>query len=349
MDRSKRLDTILTWSIVGLVVAVLGLGSYFGYTVYRDRQEAEEATPALRVLKAIRQSIRRNPNDAVLRVRLGEALVAAGKSQESIEQFNAALKIDPKHTGALIDLGQVAMMNKQYNEARAYFQKVIKLTEGAEFEGVSTRRETALFQLGMLELEARNYEAAVGNFKAALRIRKDASDTYYFLARALDRSGDPGAAIEQLQIALAFDPNFAQARYFLGDLYKGEDDAVSAVYEYSRAVLADEEASEPRRALKAYGSSASWVKKGETALASGDQPAALDAAVIALSIDPENKAAADLQRRAEEVNKKKAIAYYKALAQRDPANKDAKGAEARLKQKPSKGSAEPSGSVTKPK
>jgi tetratricopeptide (TPR) repeat protein len=340
MDRSKRLDTILTWSIVGLVAAVIGLGAYFGYTVYRDRQAAEEATPALRVIKAIKTEIRKTPNDAILRVRLGEALSAAGKTQEAIEQFNAALKIDPKHTGALLDLGQIAMMNKQYNEARAYFQKVLKLSEGAEFEGVSARRETALFQLGMLELEARDYEAAVGNFKAALRIRKDASDTYYFLARALDRSGDPGAAIEQLQIALAFDPNFAQARYFLGDLYKGEDDTVSAVYEYSRAVMADAEAVEPRKALKSYGTSTSWVAKAKAALESGDQPAALDAVIIALSIDPNNQTAVELQAQVENVNKKAAKAYYKALALRDPANKDAKAAAARLAAKSDKKSSE---------
>ena len=151
MADPQRIDTILRAAIAVLVTAVLAFGGWFGYTVYRDRIAAEDAIPALRLANILRKEVAANPNNAVLRVRLGEALGAAGKTQQAIEQFNAALKIEPKHTGAMLDLGILAMQNKHYDEATTYFKKVVDLTAGDAMANSSDRRENALYNLGLLE------------------------------------------------------------------------------------------------------------------------------------------------------------------------------------------------------
>ncbi|MEI7813970.1 MAG: tetratricopeptide repeat protein [Coriobacteriia bacterium] len=285
MDSSRRLDRILFFSAIGLAIVVVGVAGFFGWTVYRDRAVAEGNVPAMRVVVSLEQATRKNPNDSALRVRLGEAYAAAGKTQKAIEQFNAALKIDPKNTSAFLDLGQVAIQNGRTAEGEGYFQKVVDLTAGADFEGVNDKREIALFQMGRIALSQKDYPKAIAQFKGALRIRKDASDTYYWLARALDGMGQSDEAKRQLEIALTFDPNFAVARYFYGELFMRSGDKVSASYQFSRAAQADPNAEEPRVALEQFGDPATLVQDARAKMAA-DPSAALDLATIAANIDP---------------------------------------------------------------
>ena len=154
MADPQRLDTVLKGTIAVLLVGILGLGAWFGYTVYADRKAAEDANPALRTMKVIKAQVEKNPNNAVLRIRLGEAYAAANRSQNAIEQFNAALKIDPKHTGAYLDLGMLAMAENRPDEAQTYLKKVVELTADDEMADGSDRREMAFYNLGRLAMRA---------------------------------------------------------------------------------------------------------------------------------------------------------------------------------------------------
>lgn len=169
MGDSTRLDLALKVVIISLIVAVLGTAGYFGWTVYNDRVVAERSSPAGRIIAVLRDQVKAKPNDAALRVRLGQALSAVGRDDEAIEQFNAALKIDPEHTGALIDLGHLAVRNKRMTEADGYFREVVKITDGGEFEAASDRREVALYQLGVISVSQRRYEDAIGYDDPAFR------------------------------------------------------------------------------------------------------------------------------------------------------------------------------------
>jgi len=293
MGDSRRLDSILGIAALVLGLVVVGFAAYFGYTVYADRQAAAEATPAGRIAKVIAEQVKKSPNDAVLRVRYGEALASAGRTKDAIKQFNAALKIDPKHTGAMIDLGQLALNDKQTSTAARYFRRVVELTGESTMEDVNQRREIALYQLGRIALSDRDWERAIGYFKGALRIRNDASDTYYYLARAFDGNGDADEAIRHLEVALKFDPNFAQARYFLGDLYMDKGDKVLASYNYGKAAQLVPDAPEPQAAIAKLGTPEELIAKAKS-LAEADPEAALENARIARNIDPESPEAAKM-------------------------------------------------------
>lgn len=331
MGDSHRFDLIMRTVIVSLVVAVLALAGYFGWTLYRDRVIAERSSPAGRIIAVLRGQVEEDPNDAARRVRLGEALAAAGREKEAIEQFNAALKIDPEHTGALIDLGQLAMRAKRTAEAEGYFTKVLDLTEGSEFENASDRREVALYQLGVMAVSDRRYEEAIGYFKSALRIRKDASDTYYFLALALDGIGESEEAVKQLEIALAFDPNFGQAHYYLGQLHTRAGDDIKASYHFGRAAKADPEAPEPREALARFGTAAALLTEARE-VRSGDPEKALRSATIAFNVDPDNLDAVRLKAELQEEagDRKGALESYRAAVVLAPEDAALKAAVERL-------------------
>lgn len=285
---SRALDIGLTIAIVVLLLAALAFVAFFGYTVYQDRRAAEEANPAMRVANALKEQVRKSPNDVILRVRLGEAFAAARRFPDAIEQLNEALKLDPKHTGAYLDLGLVAAMNKQPARAENYFKKVVELTEGQQFSGVDNRRENAMFNLGRLALESRRYEEAVGYFKGALRIRKSAADTYYLLAQSFEGLREYDEALKNLDIAKQFDKKFAEAWYLAGQIYMKQDDKVNASYQFRQAATIAPDAEQPQEALAGFGPASDWIARAEVALKAGDVEQALEDALIAANLEPEN-------------------------------------------------------------
>jgi len=221
-------------------------------------------------------------------VRLGEALAAAGQLKPAAEQFEIAIKLDKNHTGAYLDLGVIAMENKEYGPAEKYFTKVVELTQATQFEAMNERREQALFHLGEIGLQQRRYEDAAGYFKGALRIRKDASDTYYLLAQSLRGMGEDVAAVKQLNAALAFDPNYPEAHYLYGMILLDQGDKINAAIHLRKAADLAPDQDQPAAALKKLGTVKQVVKDGRDQLEAGQLKAAIDSALLATALDPEN-------------------------------------------------------------
>jgi tetratricopeptide (TPR) repeat protein len=315
-----RIDRWLNLTLIALLVAVLASAGFFAYSVYQDRIAEDAASATGRIAAALGGQVRKNPNDAVLRVRYAEALGAMAKYQQAIDQLNAALKIDPKHTGAYLDLGMVAQLTKNTPAAIGYYEKVLDLTSGQEYTGVNPSREQAYFNLGTMALDEKRYADAAGYLKAALRIRSDASDSYYALAKAYQGLGDADAAIQQLEIALQFDPGYAEAHYFLGQLYQQKKDDVNASYQYAQAVKLAPGADTPQQALDAYGSAAEWIAKAKTALGQGEPEAALNDILIARNLDTTSVEAAKLhgQILIERGSLKDALDVYRQAAKLSP-------------------------------
>ena len=249
-----------------------------------------------------------------------------GKYSEATEQLNAALKIDPKHIGANLDLGLVAVAAKNPAAAESYFKKVVELTEGSQYAALSSSREIALYNLGLLANEKKRFDDAAGFFKAALVIRKDASDTYYQLAKALQGMGEIDGAIQQLEIGVKFDPGFAEAHYFLGQLYKQNKDDVNASYQFVRAAELAPEADPPREAVEAYGPAATWIEKARKSLAGGSTEDALNSILIARNLDKKSFEAAKLHAEilVKRANLKDALDVYREAAALDPKNAEVK-------------------------
>jgi tetratricopeptide (TPR) repeat protein len=320
VPQPARVDRWLNIAVAVLVVLVLGVAMVFAYSVYRDRQAQEASSASGRIAAALESQVRKSPNDVVLRVRLGEAYGALGKYQQAIEQFNAALKINPNHSGAYLDLGMVAMLTKNNSSAKTYFQKVISVTDGSEYAGLSSVREQAFYNLGVLALGDKNYSEAAANFKAALQLRRDSSDSYYQLAKALQGLGATDDAIHQLEIGLQFDPGFAEARYFLGQLYQQKKDDVNASYQFAQAVKLAPGSDPPRQALDAYGSASEWIDKAKKALASGEIEGALTDVLVARNLDDKSFEAAKLhgQILVKRGNPKDALDVFQQAAKLNP-------------------------------
>lgn len=334
--KPRDYDGIFALAIVGLAIAIIALGSWLGYSVYVQNKMDEASSPAMRALGELADVARQYPSDAAIRVRYAEALATAGMYDEAMEQLANAIKIDPEHGGAYLDMGLVAMAQQKYPEAESYFQKVIELSEGGQFQDVSDRREAALYNLGVIAVSEDRWEDAVGFLKGALRIRKDASDTYLHLARAYRGLGEGDKAIESMLVALAFDPNYAEARYELGMLYMDASNEPSAAVEFRRAVDLAPEADPVIEVLGSLGPVDDRVADARKALKDSDAVEALGFATIAVAVEPTNVDALLVygQAREDTGDVSGAIVVYRSVLEADPKNTTATKALDRLNAKP---------------
>jgi Tfp pilus assembly protein PilF len=282
------------WAVVAIMAVV---GAIFGYQYYQAQQVARQSNPALEVVDQVRKLVDANPKNAALRIRLGEALAAAGDLNTAKAELLGALRSDPKAVGAYRDLAQIALTENNNADAEIYLTKLLDATSTGNYQNVNDQREFALFSLGELTLGQKRYTDAIGYFNAAIRIRKDASDSYLRLAQAYHGSGDDVSAMKQVDIALQFDPKYAEAHYFRGELYVAKGDQVNAAWDFRAAIDNAPTQKDPQVALDALGTFDKWYAAAQSAFSSSDLSAAVDAVSIARSINPKSYEAAMLHGR----------------------------------------------------
>jgi tetratricopeptide (TPR) repeat protein len=343
--RQQRVDRALNAALLVLLAAVVLLGAWFGWTVYQTRVASRNATPALRALRVLEKSAKSAPNSAAMRVRLGEAQAAAGLYDDAVTNLKAAIKLDKKHTGAFLDLGIIALIKNDLTSAEAYFQKVVDLTAGSEFQDLNQRREQAYYYLGRIYLLQKQYEDALRYLKGAQRIRDDASDTYLGLAEAYKGLGEYDAATQNAELALSFDPNYPEGHFLLGQIHEAAGSETSAAVEYRRAVQLDEDIQVFNEALDALGPASKRIALARASMASGENTAALEQATIAYAVEPENVTAVKLYAElTEKVGKAtSALVIYREAQKLAPDDVTVKAAVARLEALAKKPAA-PSGS-----
>jgi len=287
----RRSDRLLDIGIRIALVAVIATGAYLGYLYWSNSQTQAVSSPAGRAIENLRKIVTANPGNSDARIKLAEALSAAGRLNEAIEQFEAALKLKPDDITALSGLATVSMKRKEFSTAESYWLKIVGLLDNTPTASKDPRLDSAYYGLGVTYMETKRFEEAVGAFKESLRITPSAADTHFQLSIAYGKLGFPDQQLKELEIAVAFDPKNAQPNYDLGLLkLKFGDTAAAAEYFRIAADYAPEEITLPQEELlkiEAKGSAASRLAEARS-LASTEASAALSQARIAAALDPKN-------------------------------------------------------------
>jgi tetratricopeptide (TPR) repeat protein len=172
------------------VETAAGLHSRLGnaYMVGGDLEAAEANYKAALRLKADLTSCWCN---------LGNILVRTGKSQDAIAYYLQALKISPAHWASRTNLVQALMATKQFAIARAMLEELI-----------AERPEDATLhhQLGKVQFELDNVQAAMACFELALLLNPRDADSLYWIGGIRQRLGDDEAAYAAYAKAAQFQP-----------------------------------------------------------------------------------------------------------------------------------------------
>jgi len=150
------------------------------------------------------------PNSDRVYQLLGETALAAENQIEAEEEFQKALKINPRSIEVLTELAQLKRTQQKFDEAINYYTQ-------AEQSSPSTFE--IAYGLGASYASKREYPQAIGWLQKAVVLAPDSADGHFALGNALVQNGQFEAAIPELNASRQIDPRMKQAYVLLGRAY----------------------------------------------------------------------------------------------------------------------------------
>jgi tetratricopeptide (TPR) repeat protein len=250
IERLKESRRPYAFGTIAVVCVLLAVQSHRYAGIFRDEKTLWTYT------------VQNNPGAVVARNNLAKVLVDAGRVQEGMVQYEAALRIDPRSPGAHANLGNVLIQSGKLAEGMAHEEEALRLKpdyaaaysnlgnaflqSGKLAEAVARYEEALKFDagnplthanLGNALLQAGRTETAIAQFELALRGQPTtAADIQASLGVALARMGRVGEAIEHGEAALRLKPDDARAQYNLACTLALANRIPEAVAHYEAAV-----------------------------------------------------------------------------------------------------------------
>ena len=166
---------------------------------------------------------------------VGNSLLASGRVDAAMIQYQKALALWPESPDAHGGLGNALFQKGQTDEAIIHYQKAL---EGKpDFAGAHDNLGYCLLKLGRVE-------EAIAHYRKAVNLRPESADYHSDLGNAFFKNGLMDEAIIQYQEALALQPESAEVRERFGDalFQKGKLDAAIIQYQKALAMKPDSSA-----------------------------------------------------------------------------------------------------------
>lgn len=119
----------------------------------RSRIELGEIEQSLSELKA---AVEKSSKNRELRLSYARLLVSSNRFESAIRQFEMLIQLTPKNADLMYSTALVMLQIKRYSEAEQYFRKL---------SGLGSHRQQALYYLGRLEEDRKQFEAALGWYR----------------------------------------------------------------------------------------------------------------------------------------------------------------------------------------
>lgn len=193
---------------------------YSAYRLYSDL--ADESLLSLSIVA---------PKSARMHQALAHELAKRGSTSEAIENYRAAIKLDPQIPGIHFELAE--MLNvvdtpDSKREADAEYKAAIQ---------ANPLDEQSECRLGDLALRANDLKTASEDYTKAVQLQPNDPDANIGLAKVMMSLGQPQKAEALLQHAIQVDPTNAVAHFRLSTIYRESgrfDEAKQQIEEYQK-------------------------------------------------------------------------------------------------------------------
>jgi tetratricopeptide (TPR) repeat protein len=149
----------------------------------------------------------------------GQSLEAAGRNEEAVAEYRAALAKKPDLQTVHFAIGNILWRAEQLEEALPELK--------AELE-ISPNDPQAHYELGDILLIQGNLDAAISHFLSCLRFAPETSEAHLALDRIYTSKGQIAEAMQHLRKAAAVAPNDPTPHYRLWLLYRKQGNAAEA-------------------------------------------------------------------------------------------------------------------------
>lgn len=116
-------------------------------------------------------------------------LELAGQIEAAERAYESALKLDPKHVAARINLGRLLHQQSRLAQAESCYRQVLRLDPD---------NAIAAFNLGVALEDRGDTDAALAAYRRTLAIDDSYADAHFNLARLLEARGDQRGALRHL-------------------------------------------------------------------------------------------------------------------------------------------------------
>ena len=132
---------------------------------------------------------------------LGAELLEEGKIEAARERFQAAININPKDPFSQLNIGVCDKQMGNLQSAAEHYQAALQLSVDPNV------RAAAFSNLGSLYRRLHEYQAARGNYEAALRINPESAMPLIGLGLVAYKTGDAASAVNYYSRGLALGPS----------------------------------------------------------------------------------------------------------------------------------------------
>ncbi len=123
--------------------------------------------------------------------------------EKSERYFKMALRLSPHLADAYKGLGNLSVLQDDYDSAMKNFGKALQLD----------RKDVSILNsLGLVYVRLERYKEGIEKYRAALKFIPDDPRILFNLAYAFEKNGEIDKAISQYELAIANDPEFEKAR-----------------------------------------------------------------------------------------------------------------------------------------
>ena len=227
LNSTKTLKRLILIVVVVIGVMLIGFAGYY----YWDRYVyIGDMSTLERDIANLEQEVRKNPENVNLRMVLAQYYLEHGNNLAAVEQANQITNVFPDNDGALIIAGMAYTNLGQAQQALVPLSKFIDMHEGGEMAHVDTMLQAALYLSGKNYISLEDYANAEKVLLRALAINRTDADSMYQLGLTYAQMNKHDLAIEQLENAVRFVPNFMEAYLQMAESYSELGQIHLAVY-----------------------------------------------------------------------------------------------------------------------
>ena len=249
------------------------------YRLSKTAQSIAEYDEIIRLCNRALNSLSNEENTAYARQllswshnRRGELQAAAGAEDSALEDFDAAVQLDPKRWQAWHNRGVSHAMQGRFDEAMSDLDRTVELQPSYA---------NAWFNRGELFYEAGDYDRAIDDYNRAIELRPEDSAAHNSRGHAYYRLGDYRTAVQNYTQAIRLDAGNAAAYTNRGDAYADLGQYAQAARDYRAAIRID------ARLGRAY-QSAAWLMATCVDAQYRNPQLAVEAAERAIELDGED-------------------------------------------------------------
>jgi tetratricopeptide (TPR) repeat protein len=226
----KSLVRRIDWPIWLLGLAVIISLVAFGLYYYNDRYVHPDQTVLERQAQQLEEMVKKNPQNADLRVNVAAYYLQAGLVDQAIQQSNEGLKIQPDNQGAFLVLGEAYNQKGDLDNAIKNYTRFLDLNKGNSLAGIDTRIEGAYYDLGRIYDRQGKLKEANDSLHKAIAIDNTDADALYALGVVYQEQKDNANAVKEFEEALRFDPTYGPPYQGLVVSYTALDRPTDAAY-----------------------------------------------------------------------------------------------------------------------